>query len=387
MRRGAVIVTLVLLGAACAPAAEPTTTSAPTTSTTIATTTTSILEVTGESVDPGLATLIQALYDLPQGADAIAAPAPVIEGFANSATRTGPTQATAYQGLVGEATKVAVVEAGDDVTLAVADPDWRVVGGWWPSHQVDPELGEFPRTVAVIGSDARPHEDRNRTRTDSIHFVTFDGEGSAVLVGVPRDSWVPIPGHGNSKLNAALSVGGPELMMETFSELTGAEFDGYMLTGFAGFQSMIEVLGGLEIDVPMALSDRAAKASIEAGPQVLSAADALAFSRVRKSLSGGDLDRQANGGLALIAAAAMVRGMGVAAIPDLMTRSWDMYSTDMSAEQLLTLAAAVTLVDPGKTANVVAPGSPGSAGQASVVYLGDGAPALFADMVDGHLDG
>jgi hypothetical protein len=64
-----------------------------------------------------------------------------------------------------------------------------------------------------------------------------------------------------------------------------------------------------------------------------------------------------------------------------------MYSTDMSAEQLLTLAATVTLVDPGKTENVVAPGSPGSAGQASVVYLGDGAPALFADMVDGHLDG
>jgi LCP family protein required for cell wall assembly len=380
---------LVLVATACSPTAEPTTTTqAPatsTTTTTIPTTTTSVLAVAGAESDAELTALVRALYALPEGGGAIAAPQPLIDGFTNAATPTTPRAATASIGEVGGA-RVAVIEADSDVTLAVADPTWRVVGGWWPSHQVATLLGEFPKTVAVVGSDARPDEDRNTARADSIHFVTLAGDATAAVVGVPRDSWVPIPDHGNSKLNAALNFGGPELMMATFAELTGAEFDGYLLTGFAGFQDMIDVLGGLEIDVPESLNDRSAKASIEAGLQVLDAADALAFARVRKALADGDFGRQANGGLALMAAASMLKEMGPKAIPDLMTRSWDMYSTDMTPEELLTLAAAVTLVDLEKTGNVVASGSAGSAGRASVVYLNDGAYQTFEDMVDGHLD-
>lgn len=389
MRRTALICMLVLVATACSPTAEPTTTTqAPatsTTTTTIPTTTTSVLAVAGAESDAELTALVRALYALPEGGGAIAAPQPLIDGFTNAATPTTPRAATASIGEVGGA-RVAVIEADSDVTLAVADPTWRVVGGWWPSHQVATLLGEFPKTVAVVGSDARPDEDRNTARADSIHFVTLAGDGSAAVVGVPRDSWVPIPDHGNSKLNAALNFGGPELMMATFAELTGAEFDGYLLTGFAGFQDMIDVLGGLEIDVPESLNDRSAKASIEAGLQMLDAADALAFARVRKALADGDFGRQANGGLALMAAASMLKEMGPKAIPDLMTRSWDMYSTDMTPEELLTLAAAVTLVDLEKTGNVVASGSAGSAGRASVVYLNDGAYQTFEDMVDGHLD-
>ena len=96
-------------------------------------------------------------------------------------------------------------------------------------------------------------------------------EGNAGIVGVPRDSWVPIPGRGRSKINAALALGGPDLMMETFRDLTGLDFDGYLLTGFAGFEGLIEVLGGLEIEVPRPFKDSAAKADIEAGLQVLHA--------------------------------------------------------------------------------------------------------------------
>jgi LCP family protein required for cell wall assembly len=392
VRRIVPIVALTVIVAACTAQPEPTTTVAPTTSTTtttttIPTTTTTLLPVEGEGVDPELISLVRALYELPEGADSMAAPASVVEGFAAAEDPTDPTLAAAHVGVVEEGPRLAVVQAGDDITLAVADPDWRVVGGWWPSHQVGTHLGEFPKTIAVVGSDARPNEDRETTRSDSIHFVTLDGEGSAAVVGLPRDSWVTIPGRGTTKVNAALSIGGPELMMDTFTELTGVEFDGYLLTGFVGFQQMIEVIGGLEIDVPRALNDRAAKASIEAGLQVLGANDALAFARVRKALPDGDFGRQANGGLALIAAASMVKAMGVSAIPDLIARSWDMYSTDMTAEELLTLAAAITLFEPEQTVNVVAAGSAGSAGAASVVFLRDAAYETFADMADGRLDG
>jgi len=388
LRRLALIVALVLVAAACTGAAESTTTVAPTTSTTttIPTTTTTLLQVEGEGVDPDLIALIRALYDLPDGGVAIAAPAVVIEGFRAAGEVEIPVSAKAYVGTVADGTKVAVVQAGDDITLAVRGADWRISGGWWPSRQVAPVLGEFPRTIAVVGSDARPHEDRDTARSDSIHFVTLDGTGAAAVVGLPRDSWVSIPGRGTTKVNAALSIGGPELMMETFTELTGAEFDGYLLTGFAGFQSMIEVLGGLEIDVPARLNDRSAKASIDAGLQILGAADALAFTRVRKALPDGDFGRQANGGLALIAAAGMVKALGVIAVPDLIERSWDMYSTDMTPEELLLLAAAITNFDRTQISNVVAAGSPGTtSGGASVVFLRDGAFETFEDMVDGRI--
>jgi LCP family protein required for cell wall assembly len=380
---------LVLIVSACSPAAQDattTTSSTTTTTTTIATTTTTVLAVDGEGVDPQLAALIRALYDLPQPGLSIAAPQSVIDGFTAAIAPTMPASAVATVGAVGDAGRVAVVTAGDDITLAVADPTWRVVGGWWPSHQVAPVLGEFPKTVAVVGSDARPNEDREATRADSIHFVVLAQDGASAVVGLPRDSWVPIDGGGTSKVNASLYFGGPEGMMRTFTDLTGAEFDGYLLTGFAGFQSMIEVLGGLEIDVPRALQDRSAKASIAAGMQLLGAADALAFSRVRKALPDGDFGRQLNGGLALMAAVGMVKAMGPSAIPDLIEQSWSMFSTDMAPEELLTLAAAITRVDLKRTTNVVAAGSAGSAGRASVVFLRDAAYTTFEDMQDGHLE-
>lgn len=390
LRRIALTVTLVLFLVACSGEAESTTTAAPptstTTTTTIPTTTTTLLPVEGEGVDPELIALVRALYALPAGEVTMAAPKSVIDAFRAAADAVDPTLATAYIGALADGPRVAVVEAGEDITLAVGDPDWRVVGGWWPTHQVAAQLGKFPRTVAVVGSDARPKEDRDTARSDSIHFVTLDGEGSAAIVGLPRDSWVTIPGSGNTKVNAALNFGGPDLMMQTFAELTGAEFDGYLLTGFAGFQGMIDVLGGLEIDVPRALNDRSAKAAIEAGLQILAAPDALAFTRVRKALPDGDFGRQANGGLALMAAAGMLKTKGVTSIPDLMERSWDMYSTDMNAQELLTLAVAITRVAPDQVSNVVAAGSPGLAGRASVVFLADSANETFADMLDGRID-
>jgi hypothetical protein len=61
-----------------------------------------------------------------------------------------------------------------------------------------------------------------------------------------------------------------------------------------------------------------------------------------------------------------------------------MYSTDMSAEDLLTLAAAITRVEPDQVRNEVAAGSPGMAGKASVVFLADSAADTFEDMLDGR---
>src|SRR5690606_12848214 len=185
------------------------------------------------------------------------------------------------------------------------------------------------------------------------------------------------PGAGRSKINASLAFGGPSMMMDTFTELTGLDFDGYLLTGFAGFEGLIELLGGLEMDVPRDFRDRAAKADIEAGQQVLSPKDALAVSRTRKTLPRGDFQRQEHGGLVMMAAQVMLRSAGPGALPELLAGARPHVSTDLWPGELLVLAASTLRVDPDKVVNVVAPGGTGSAGGASVVFLSDSANQLW----------
>lgn len=390
-RLPAQICALLLLLAACSGGGEPTTTTVtPTTSSTTSTTTSSttttvpLPTISMPDADPDLAGIVTALYGVAFGGEAPKADQSVLADF-RGAGGNPPATATASVADWGEDVKLAVVEADEDVTLVVADPTWRVVGGWWPSMGIDANLGTFPKMVAVVGSDARPNENRERARSDSIHFVAMAGDGTASMVGVPRDSWVAISGHGHNKINAALAFGGPDLMMQTFSEVTDLDLDGYILTGFAGFQSLIGVLGGLTIDVPHVFNDKAAKAHLDAGHQVLDGAQALAMSRTRKTLARGDFSRQENGGLVIQAAQAMVRAGGVAGLPDLISAAQPYFSTSFAPDELMRVAAAITRVEPDQVVNVVAPGRVGSAGGASVVFLSNSAPDLFADLADGHL--
>lgn len=393
-RRSIALLAGLLAVVSCSGDAEPTTStsSTTTTSTTSSTTTTTIpttttteyrLEIEGAGAE--LMGLVSHLYSGRAEPGSLPAPDDLIEAFSNAAGDL-PTEAVAAVANWDEDTEIATVVAGEDVTLAVADPDWRIVGGWWPGRGVEAHLGEFPKILAVVGSDARPGENRETARADSIHFVGIDGDGAAGIVGVPRDSWVPIPGAGNSKINASLAFGGPEMMMDAFTELTDLEFDGYLLTGFAGFEGMIEVLGGLAMDVPRSFNDRAAKAYISAGEQVLDAAETLALSRTRKTLPRGDFQRQEHGGLVMMAAQAMVRAGGAYGLPELLAGVQPHLSTDLDPAELLVTAAAITRVEPSEVTNVVAPGGVGSAGGASVVFLRDSASALWDDLADGSLE-
>lgn len=389
-------IALSLMVVACAADAAPdttestTTTTAPTTTTTTTTTappttTTTIYEMDVAGADPALSELMTRLYSGEAEADSFPAPASVTEAFAG-ADVDRPVSATATTAEWDEETRLAVVETEKDVTLAIADPDWRIIGGWWPSVEGGNHLGKFPKLIAVVGSDARPGENRETARADSIHFLGIDKQGNAGIVGVPRDSWVPIPGAGNSKINASLAFGGPDMMMDTFAELTGLEFDGYLVTGFEGFEGLIGALGGLAIDVPRNFNDRWAKAYLDAGEQVLDAAQALALSRARKTIPGGDFQRQEHGGLVMMAAQAMVRANGPAGLPEILAAARPHVSTSFTPGQLLLLSAAITRIDPDNIVNVVAPGGTGMAGSASVVFLNNSVDALWEDLADGSLE-
>src|SRR5665647_3739499 len=172
-----------------------------------------------------------------------------------------PVQPTAFVVVNGSVASwkgvpIAVVTSGKDVTLAVKAPTWKVVGGWWPSVGLPaPSLGAGARRVLMIGSDARPGEATDRSRADSLHIVAFDGHGGGGVLGIARDSYVPLATGGKGKINAAMVFGGAKAQQQTVASATGVPLEGYVLTGFQGFTQIIDGIGGLPLNAPVAVKD------------------------------------------------------------------------------------------------------------------------------------
>lgn len=282
---------------------------------------------------------------------------------------------------------IGVVRRGSDVTLAVKAPEWKVVGGWWPSLGVAaPSLGGAPRRVLLIGSDARRGEPVTRTRADSLHIVGLDGHGGGGVLGIARDSYVRLATGGKGKINSALALGGPEAEQRTVVSATGVPVEGYLLTGFSGFKRLINGIGGLKVQAPSAVKDAGSGANVKKGLNDLSGPQALAYGRARHGVAGGDFGRSANQGILILAVAAFTRQAGPTRLPGILSHAADSIDTNLSAEQMLTFVAGVYITSPNAVHNRVAAGSFGTTpdGQ-SVVLLDAAARRLFADIRNGNL--
>jgi LCP family protein required for cell wall assembly len=102
---------------------------------------------------------------------------------------------------------------------------------------------------------------------------------------------VPIPGHGSNKINAAFSLGGPNLLVQTVEQVTDLHIDGYVEIGFAGFASVVDSVDGVDICVPFRMNDKKAGINLKKGCQVLDGKNALGFVRARYSDPRGDIGR------------------------------------------------------------------------------------------------
>ena len=298
---------------------------------------------------------------------------------------TGPVTAAAKVGS-WMGTPVAVVTAGQDVTLAVG-PTWKVVGGWWPSLGVaTPSLGRGgPRWVLGIGSDARPGEDLSHTRADSLQVVGVDGRGGGGVLGMARDSWVPLATGGKGKINSAMVFGGPTAELTTVRNATGLPIEGYVVIGFTGFTQVVHEQGGIPIVVPQTVNASHAGIIIKAGPQTLTGTQALAYARERHTLPDGDFGRSRHQGELILAVGIKARLAGPIAIPGVLSSASKVVKTNLSAEQVLTYVASLERLNPTKIGHGVAKGPTGWAGQQSIVVLGAEAQHLFADFRDGNL--
>jgi len=249
-----------------------------------------------------------------------------------------------------------------------------------------------PMFILVIGSDARPGADPSRGLADSLHIVGVNPrEGVASIVGIPRDSLVPIPGFGTDKINAALARGGPDLVVETVERLSGVQIDAYLLTGFAGFERLVETIGPIGIQIPYPMDDRSSHARFRAGRTELSARQALAFSRDRHDALGGDFGRSLNQGRLLVAALTELREDlrrgDLALLPWLLAGARHL-ETDLDLGQMADLLLSVPAIAPDEVRNRVVPGRTATIGGRSVVLLDPGAMVMFRDLArDGILGG
>jgi LCP family protein required for cell wall assembly len=146
-------------------------------------------------------------------------------------------------------------------------------------------------TYLVVGSDSRKDlsaEERKRLgtggasgqRTDTIMLMHI-GSGPDLLMSIPRDSIVEIPGKGTNKVNAAYAFGGPKLLISTIEQNTGIKIDHYVEIGFGGFVDVVDAVGGIEICPTRKMKDKLANLDIDKGCQEADGVTALGYARSR----------------------------------------------------------------------------------------------------------
>lgn len=163
--------------------------------------------------------------------------------------------------------------------------NWLLVGS--DSRQgLTPERQQLLTTGGDIGNG----------RTDTLLLVHLPGLGSPArptLVSIPRDSYVPIPGYGRDKVNAAFVRGGAPLLAQTVEQATGLRLDHYAEVGFSGFAELVDALGGVTVCPAAPISDPLAGIDLPAGCQRLDGRTGLGYVRTRAT-PRADLDRMIN---------------------------------------------------------------------------------------------
>ena len=236
--------------------------------------------------------------------------------------------------------------------------------------------------ILALGSDARPGQSFLGSRTDAIQLVGINTKNHhAVTIGVPRDSYVDIPGRGRDKINSAMTTGGPQATAQAVANLIGIQPDYVFVTSFPGLINMVGGIHGIRVKVTWGVSDQGQ--TFHPGMTNLSGVEALAFARIRHGLPGGDFDRSYDqgqllkGGLASVKAKMQRKGFFERALERF--AKWT--DTNLNPVELYRLARTVTEVNPRLVRTCVLTGGVGYAGSASVVFPNVGAAqALGRDV-------
>lgn len=210
--------------------------------------------------------------------------------------------------------------------------------------------------ILFLGLDFRDWEDGyGPARTDTMILFTLDPESrSAGMLSIPRDLWVSIPGFDNAKINTAyflgeaygLPGGGPGLAIETVEQLLDITIHFYARVDFSAFESLIDEIGGIEVDVPEEITVDPVgpdnTVHLQAGRQMLNGPVALAYARARNT-AGNDFDRAQRQQQVIFAIRNRILNLNI--LPTLIEKSPILYQqlssgvhTNLTLEQVIAMA-------------------------------------------------
>ena len=170
------------------------------------------------------------------------------------------------------------IEIGDTLSASEEPDDGAVVAENFLIVGIDSAAGLDPDDpVAASRTDVAG------LRSDTMMVLRVDPTSTrAALLSLPRDLWVPIPGHGNGRINEAIELGGPELLVATVQGYLGIPVNHYAQVDFHGFGRLVDAIDGVEIYFPNPVRDQRSGLDVpEPGCIALDAQNALGFVRSR----------------------------------------------------------------------------------------------------------
>ncbi|CEP68453.1 Cell envelope-related transcriptional attenuator [Moorella glycerini] len=197
-----------------------------------------------------------------------------------------------------------------------------------------------PQTILLIGIDRR--QPQEPSRSDTIILAVLDPRKPQVdLLSIPRDTQVKIPGHGYDKINAAHALGGPRLLMDTLNNFLGTHIEKYVEVDFQGFEKIIDILGGVDINVDKRMYYPEEGINLRPGLQHLNGYDALGYVRFRNDPEGDitRIGRQQKFLQALIDQT--LRLSTIPKIPRLVSEISKEVKTNLSLKEMLSLALSM----------------------------------------------
>lgn len=235
----------------------------------------------------------------------------------------------------------------------------------------DSNVTKDPFYMLLLGTDGRPGD--SAYRADSIILARVDpGNKQVTLISIPRDTKVEYNGS-TIKVNAAHTYDGAEGMVKAVNELCGVEISHYAEISFDGMKTLVDAVGGIDINATDGVDDEdAGPVVIEPGQQHMDGETALTYCRARHQYLDGDYTRMRHQRQVIGALAnAVLNNMELTQIPAILESLSDMVITDLGVQDILALANSMRGMD---TDNIWSANVPSWAGEDTYI---DGQSYVF----------
>ncbi|MGI6361956.1 MAG: LCP family protein [Bacillota bacterium] len=216
--------------------------------------------------------------------------------------------------------------------------------------------------VLIVGTDEND-VNRDSGRADAIIVASIDFKNEDLsLLSLPRDSYVEIPGHGSDKINHSFSYGKIELTRKTAENLLDVPIKYYVQTDFSGFEEIVDILGGVEIDVDKRMYKKTYYGTIDLQPglQTLNGEEALQYVRFRNDPMG-DVKRVERQRIFISAVLDETFATeNITKLPKVLSSLSKVLDTNLSSSQLIKLGNMVKDIPAANIKSETAPGNFGS---------------------------